>query len=940
MTNIATIPAGENFIETLSKYLLEKNETLGNYTIFLPTGRARNELKKHLIKKTKSLPQIYKLNEIDDYEHDNTDIDIKPAISDIQRQIILTRLIKKAYKDVTVEQALLSGQSLSAFIDSCLISSTDLQKIASKIANDETLKIAGLSRHSEKNLTFLKIIGDSWQDILSEEGYIDKIQRHNLITEHKIKSWKNSGSKNPIIIAGSTGSIPGTARLMSAAAALENGLVILPGLDTELDVSFDRTVSDKIDETHPQYNMIKLLHSMSITDLTSIPKISYTSQNTARQRLLRAAFLPANMTDEWSRLQKETKDDGLSFFKFENKYQEALGISIKIKETLASSEKTVMLVTNDRTLSKLVSEILKRWDIKIEDTKPPDLNSTQVGDFLLLVSRALKKTETTLDWLAILKHPLYVCENDEHILAYELSQREYKHHSDDEAYTKTNAMSDKGNVCKALIAEMKEKYGFDINTRLSLKEIFEKHIELAEKLANAKTLWDTEEGQQIKEIFDSKYAKHIDNISIDDYASLLKTFFAAAAIKNNAAKDYNPRLMIAGTFEARCLNADVIILGGLNEGSFPLSTPANPWLSFSMQKKYGLASPDIRIGLGAHDFYTLASFKQVIMTRACSEDSVPSVESRFTRMLTTVMNALGSVSGGYELPKLAKSLDAAKVSKCCDKPAPNPPPDARPKLVHVTDIAKWKQNPYYIYAKYVLKFLPLESIEQDLGAADKGTLIHKVLEEFTKKYPAELPKNVKEEFLKIAYEAYKKLPAIQTEVTWKAQLSDIADWIIEQETEHRNNAVKILAEQRGKMEIDLEDITFTIKGKADRIEISKDNKITIIDYKTGEPPGRKKIEDFSEPQLPLLGLIAMNNGFENLPKNSEVTGLEYWKISTNSTKCKALEYKSYFIENSLRQLKDLIAPYYNKTSPSPYKATDELKYDDYKHLSRIKEWEK
>ena len=39
----------------------------------------------------------------------------------------------------------------------------------------------------------------------------------------------------PTIAAGSTGSVPATARLMAAIARLDNGAVVLPGVDQDLD---------------------------------------------------------------------------------------------------------------------------------------------------------------------------------------------------------------------------------------------------------------------------------------------------------------------------------------------------------------------------------------------------------------------------------------------------------------------------------------------------------------------------------------------------------------------------------------------------------------------------------------------------------------------------------------------------------------------------------
>lgn len=54
--------------------------------------------------------------------------------------------------------------------------------------------------------------------------------------------------------------------------------------------------------------------------------------------------------------------------------------------------------------------------------------------------------------------------------------------------------------------------------------------------------------------------------------------------------DYNlhPRLSILGPIEARLIQADLVILAGLNEGTWPQDPGHDPWMSRPMRDKFGL----------------------------------------------------------------------------------------------------------------------------------------------------------------------------------------------------------------------------------------------------------------------------------------------------------------------------------------------------------------
>ena len=63
-----------------------------------------------------------------------------------------------------------------------------------------------------------------------------------------------------------------------------------------------------------------------------------------------------------------------------------------------------------------------------------------------------------------------------------------------------------------------------------------------------------------------------------------------------------PGLHIWGLLEARLQHADTIVMGGLNEGTWPPEAAASPWMSRTMLSEFGLPEPERRIGLAAHDF--------------------------------------------------------------------------------------------------------------------------------------------------------------------------------------------------------------------------------------------------------------------------------------------------------------------------------------------------
>ena len=75
---------------------------------------------------------------------------------------------------------------------------------------------------------FLAIVTRHWPDHLEASGLMDAAQRQNALLAGEARRLLAAPPETPVIVAGSTGSVPATARLMTAIARLPAGAVILP----------------------------------------------------------------------------------------------------------------------------------------------------------------------------------------------------------------------------------------------------------------------------------------------------------------------------------------------------------------------------------------------------------------------------------------------------------------------------------------------------------------------------------------------------------------------------------------------------------------------------------------------------------------------------------------------------------------------------------------
>src|SRR5262249_36627414 len=266
-------------------------------------------------------------------------------------------------------------------------------------------------------------------------------------------------------------------------------------------------------------------------------------------------------------------------------------------------------------------------------------------------------------------------------------------------------------------------------------------------------------------------------VALGDYA---ETF--AIAVGNRKAPEpprSGARISVLGVLEARLTAFDRVVLGGLNEASWPPDAKTDAWLSRPMRHGLGLDLPERRISLSAHDFAQLIGAREVILSRATKAEGAPTVASRFLQRLATVAGGRWPDvrKRGERYVNFARTLDRPHSLTPIPKPMPRPPRDARPLAFSVTDIEHWLRDPYPIYARYILGLRELDAIDLEPGAADRGSIIHGALSEFTKTFAAALPDDPVHELLAIGREHFQATEDFpEARAFWWPRFQRIARW--------------------------------------------------------------------------------------------------------------------------------------------------------------------
>lgn len=1015
---IFTIPPSAPFLDALARAILEGNlpreggappcpAELAAYQIYLPNRAACRALADAFLRASETratlLPRIKPLGSAEedallllrpDDENEaesRSDLPVAPAIAALDRRMALTQLVLAWAKNL--RRGRVSGDSALRIADTPAAAAElalELMRLMDE-AETEGVDLRRLremlperfAAHEQMSLSFLAIVLEAWPAYLAERGLLNPVARRNRVMALETARLREFAPATPVIIAGSTGSIPATADLMKAVLGLSGGAIVLPGLDLALDEASWTAAANHPE--HPQAGLHHLLAGLN-AGRRDVSVVKGTEpRGTAGNRLsfLSEAMRPASTVSLWPHFTGKADSAAIreslkpvSLIAAPTEQEEAAAIALVLREAIETPGKTANLITPDRALARRVAAELGRWGLDLAASDGELLRASPAGIFHDLIVEAAA-TGSQIVLLALLKHPLTrlglpkgAAQSTARILeiagmrqawcgegldglarSLALTKRTKPRHRAIDRFS-----DEEWEAADALLAGLKEAMRpllrLARRTNIAFAELAAAHAKAAEALAADETgssaaLSHGADGEAMT-AFMRTLASDAPGpgIALGDYPALFRSLVRLEKTRPAAAA--HPRLQILGAMEARLTSADLVVIAGLNEGTWPEAADPGPWLNRSMRAALGLPSPERRIRLAAHDFCQMMGAGEVVLTRSLKSGGAPTVPSRWLMRVEALLQGFGLgdvLAADKPWAQWSAARNHTEAAPPARAPSPCPPLDARPRRLSVSDIQVLITNPYAIYAKHILELSPLNPLEAGPGGAERGQIIHEMLHRFARRFPGALPPAASRELLALfdqcasLYGDHARISAF-----WRPRLERFASWFEETEQARRGDA-HVLSEVPGDLTFEAPQGPFTLRARADRIDLHPDGGLALYDYKSGAMPTDAAVVDFKAPQLPLEALIAFEGHFDGLASR-KVVKLAY--ISAKGGDPAGLEREltkeppDVLARAARKGLTALIERFDDAATPYPAMRRaaffDSYRFDDYAHLARVAEW--
>ncbi|AZO64958.1 double-strand break repair protein AddB [Mesorhizobium sp. M6A.T.Cr.TU.016.01.1.1] len=985
---------------------------LADATIYVPTRRAARALRGVFVDRlggrSAILPVIRPLGEFDEdeaaFEADaSAAIDLAPPIAAIERLLLLAPLVRAWKRRLPAHVAALFDEEIvvPASAADAIWLARDLARLMDEIETEGTdwtrladLVTGNLAGWWQVTLDFLSIVTENWPDFLEERNRSNPAAHRNALIRLEAARLKRNPPTGPVIAAGSTGSIPATAELLAVIAGLPSGAVVLPGLDLMLDEpSFQAIAAPGARPAllgHPQYGLAKLIGKIGVLR-GDVEEIAVAERPLAlRAALVGEALRPAETTELWAQTRAgfaaaDITDAfaDVTLLEAAGERDEAVAIAVALKRAVEQPGQRAALVTGDRALARRVSVELLRFGVVADDSGGTPLINTPAASLLRLALQAAFRPGDPVALLSLLKHPL---------LGLGLERTSVRH-----AAEIIELVALRGGTGRPDIASLPELFEARLTSlgdarppfwfsRLTVRNIEGARkllIRLAAALApliafrnqaeadlaeltrasvvaleglgrtadgSLSELYAGDAGEKLAELLRGLVAASASfSFAADEWPDVMEALIAPETVKPAQGTDRN--IAIWGALEARLQSVDTLVVGGLNEGVWPRKPESDRFMSRLMKTGIDLEPPERRIGLAAHDFQMAMGAKKVVLARSARSGDAPAVPSRWLQRLLTFIgkdHAAALRRRGDEFLSWARALDAGERRDFAPRPQPKPPLAVRPQHFSVTEIETLRRDPYAIYARRILRLMPLDPVIRDPGAAERGTLFHAILHLFSRTVADPLVPEALDGLIVAGRQCFAEaaLPH-DVEAVWWPRFEKLAAGIIEWE---RGRALAVTmrhAEERAE-KTGVGRSGVTLSGYADRVDLLVGGMADILDYKTGSSPSKAQAHTLLSPQLALEGALLRRGAFKGLGAR-EPSQLAFVRLKPNGEVFEEsiLEYNrkprtaADLAEEAWARLEKLLIHYADPTTGYLSRALPfrEGETDgDYDHLARVLEW--
>jgi ATP-dependent helicase/nuclease subunit B len=972
------IPLHVAFADALAAGLLARTAAdpllLARSLVLLPNRRAVTAVTEAFVRQLGAggllLPRLVPVGDLDDAGFDRLaagDAPIQPAVPPLLRRFELARLAAKLPGDRAAVERLRLGDALGEVLDALLAEEIDPEALRSAADGQD------LADHWQKTLAFLELVIAVWPQARAGHGGIEGATRLSQLIDALIARWQTAPPAGLVVAAGIANPTPAILRLLGAVLRLPQGLVVLPGLDDDPgpagQARWDgiRLAGDgqRGDPGHPQWTLKALLAGLGLgrEDVQNWPQTGGALDGPpARAAALVAALAPAVAAHAQPVPERQVFEQ-VTLAECATAAEEAQVVALALREAVERPGVRAALITPDPDLARRVAAHCQRWGIAVDSSAGTPLSLMAPGALAQDMVAAMAEAFAPTRLLAVLKHGLVRRGNRDFaaaVLTADLALRGVRPPPGLDAAGEAIAdFVEERRGDAAAMAAWWDDVAAALAPLEALREAGQADLAgLMAALRHAITAlagddgWSGPDGRQLAALV----------AAVEDHGALFGVFtpeeapaLLGALMLGSSVRvpgQGHPRLSILGPVEAQLTRADVVILAGLNEGSWPGQPAPDPWLAPAIRARLGLPGTARAQGLAAQDFLRAAAAPQVLITRARRDAGGPRLPSRlWLRLLAHAQRDEQMQRDGQSLRRrddlvaLARALDGAAAPRPQPAPRPNPPLALRPRQLSITEIDTLVADPFAFHAKHILKLRALDPLDQDPTAAMRGTLVHDVLERWIDDNSFSLARLDQIITAELESEA-RHFPLLAA--AWVPRMRIALHWA-GAEILKREDAgwTRLVAEARGEIMLPG---GIKLTGRVDRVDRSESDELLVIDYKTGKPPAKARVRALQANQLALgLAMAAagtlVKNG-EPLPAGTPIA-IEYWQLqgarAAAGTVHTPLDGKdpidaASHVAAAVARAGELAAHYLLSANPFEPKLRPEWAWGDYDHLARVPEW--
>lgn len=919
MMKVFNIPSHEDFLEELINGIEEKidKNQLSETLILLPSHRICQELDYKFVQRNFGVNFIPpKMASIGDIEQSlsfsifDELASLPSAITNTSAKFLLSDLIVRSHK-ISNAEALNIADNLLKLISKFEKEDLNLNSINKIFLGDAPA-------HVEKTLDYLKLISNSWPQLLSDKKQTTQLSRRNIFLKKLIKHWGKSSPDHHIILAGSTGTFQSTRLLIKSIASLESGFVVLQGIEN--------LEQKHLDETDKYFQLNSLIKSLDL----NIQDVDYWS----------------NKKEKTSTNKSLLENKELQYIECTSSQEESKVIGLKVRHLLHLGVDNIGIITNDEKIRTRTQANLKVWNINSESSDGIPFKSTEQCSLLILIFEVYLSNFSPLPLLKLLRHRFCLLDTEKAVSALEIKYlRGIKKYNNIESLMYVSSKKGDQNI-SILLQNLYNKilplYEILKTKKASIRAIFSTIKNIAESISTAPELetpqiWSEESGAKAYDIVNS-ILNTLPATKI--HAHEFQEIFNHAISEQNIYKSSQTRakVRILSPIDSRLIKFDYIILAGLNEKSWPSSPEIDPWISSLFYKNIGIPDHRIKIGQSANDFFSLIlQHDKILITRSNQNNGSPQIASRFLTEIEIRAKELGEkiITDPLEIKEWVRLINYPQTFIKYNAPSVKPPVTIRPSKLSVTQIEKLMRDPYSIYASKILKLKPLEPIDKKPNQLEFGNIVHDIIDTFNNSYAEIKEHQYYQKFIDIGEQKLKSLesnPIIHK--LWIPRLNKMAEYLAKYESTSRKSHI-IHSESTNEIALTK---NFSLIAKIDRIERNiSDNTAVVADFKTGSVPTQEDIKNGFSPQLTLGAFLV-----ESINRNERVIEMIYIQLATSKKLGKITKVKgdsSKLIKAAQEGILKLVKKYSDPNTAYLICPDHDKRptYNEFEHLERIDE---